>query len=564
MRCRRYRWSAVRSALRLQTVPKTGEARVNKSIRGRLNCHSLLPLLLCVACAVHPLFCAPPCRASAFSFRHRPDPRVTHPSPLLADLGSRHSSSALLSHGSAMSRRRAANKRKADGEVIAVEEDGQEERKEDKRSRADPAAAAAAASSSSAAAVASSSLSAVSAASSASHPRGELEEVVCSACYEPFGWADDSAHLPRTLPCGHPLCIQCCKQSLTLTPGSVLCPHEHGQIRIAIAGGVAAAAVSTAETWLRLLPPSSALIAALRNQASLMTRLGRQGARCSRSGCDSVVTHYCPEPTCGDLCSEHERKRHSLAMFQSHKASTVPIAQKAATFQCKLAGPAAMIRAKITDAVLQQQKEANLATAELKQIRLQAEQKERILLAKEKALAALRQTADRMAAADDSGVLDIEAERLEAAGPTAASARPLFDSAILHTLDESRVAALQSFLGAARPPKLIYRGSRDGFKASDWFRLCGGKSNLLTIIRAKGNGFVFGAFTPFQWPLEPVKVEGECIADPSGATFLFSLVNAHKRAVKLRLKKCENYRAGMLWKGYGPSQPTFEPMQLQS
>ena len=343
--------------------------------------------------------------------------------------------------------RRAANKRKGDDELFAAEQGGQQECKEDKRSKQAPAATvAAAASSSSAAANDSGSAHAMTgrrgrraasaaASAAASQPRGEVEEVVCSACHEPFEGADDSARLPRTLPCGHPLCSACCKQSLTLTPGSVLCPHEHGQIKISIPDGVAAAAISTVEGWLRLLPPRSDLITAIRNQASLMTRLGGQGARCSHSGCDAAVTHYCPD--CGDLCSAHERIHHSL-LFESHKAATVPIAQKARALQRMFAGPAAKIRAQTREAVAQQQSRLTLAEAELKRLELQVEQKRRQVQARKQKLAWIKQTANRMAAANDSAVFVLEAARLEAAAQARISTRGALNDSAAQRLRDSQ------------------------------------------------------------------------------------------------------------------------------
>ena len=49
------------------------------------------------------------------------------------------------------------------------------------------------------------------------------------------------------------------------------------------------------------------------------------------------------------------------------------------------------------------------------------------------------------------------------------------------------------------------------------------------------NGFICGAFTPVRWPADAA-TRHDHVADPSGRTFLFSLVNAHGRAVKLRLQ----------------------------
>ena len=180
----------------------------------------------------------------------------------------------------------------------------------------------------------------------------------------------------------------------------------------------------------------------------------------------------------------------------------------------------------------------------------------------EPAAAATASSASSSAAASSSSstvaaLLEPQADQLESTGSVAVSVpalHPIIDSTILNPLEESRVAALQSFLGDQRPlssAKLIYRGSRDGFKAEDWWRRCGGISNLLTIVKVRGNGFVFGAFTPFQWPiaLESSKPD---IADPSSTTFLFSLVNDHGRAMKLRLIKKKKDRAGMFFPNAGP------------
>ena len=50
----------------------------------------------------------------------------------------------------------------------------------------------------------------------------------------------------------------------------------------------------------------------------------------------------------------------------------------------------------------------------------------------------------------------------------------------------------------------------------------------------KGNGYVFGAYTHCSWPA----AEG-VVADPTGKSFLFSLVNAANKAVRFSLKDKE-------------------------
>ena len=474
-------------------------------------------------------------------------------------------------------------------------EDDGDEQKEDKRSKLEPAAAAASSSSSSAAAAASSpahpqlaptvagfssppaaaSLSAAAAASSSSRPLAELEDGVCSACHEAFECADSSARLPRTLPCNHLLCTSCIRNQLRLTAGYVLCPldQDHGQQKINTTqrrgqpqGSAAAAAgddPTTMEAWLREMRPANELIASIKNQQSLMTPIGQQGTRCSRPGCEAAVTQYCQD--CGDLCTTHQRKLHALEPFQSHKAKTMIIAEKSAYLrqqkQSKFAGSAAAIRAQANARLLQQQMHAQIAEDELKQIEVQLQQKRSELEAKEKTLSALQQTVNSMSAADDSTVLEMEADRLEAEEKAMRVPRPVIDSKVLNTLPDDRILALQSFLGADRlsKAKLIYRASRDGFAPKDWWRLCGGKSNLLTLIRVKRNGFVFGAWTPFQWPVSEPKNHSVKIADPMGTTFLFSLVNAHNRAIKLRLKESHKAHAGRVFSNpvCGPSQSTL-------
>lgn len=117
-------------------------------------------------------------------------------------------------------------------------------------------------------------------------------------------------------------------------------------------------------------------------------------------------------------------------------------------------------------------------------------------------------------------------------------------------------AALQSFLGAALPLRkttLLYRASRDGFAAKDYWRQCAGKSHTLTIVKVKGNGFVCGAYAAFQWPANAA-VKNVYILEPSRWTFLFSLVNAQNRPVKLRLKANQKNKAGDLAVSSGPGE----------
>jgi hypothetical protein len=45
---------------------------------------------------------------------------------------------------------------------------------------------------------------------------------------------------------------------------------------------------------------------------------------------------------------------------------------------------------------------------------------------------------------------------------------------------------------------LLYRGSRDGFAASNLHGKCDGQSKTLTVIETT-HGFIFAGFTPLAW-----------------------------------------------------------------
>jgi hypothetical protein len=68
---------------------------------------------------------------------------------------------------------------------------------------------------------------------------------------------------------------------------------------------------------------------------------------------------------------------------------------------------------------------------------------------------------------------------------------------------------------------LLYRGSRDGFKASDFNTHCNDKPNTLTIIQST-NGNIFGGFTSAQWDLSSSM-------QFDNKAFIYSLVNKENR-----------------------------------
>jgi hypothetical protein len=68
---------------------------------------------------------------------------------------------------------------------------------------------------------------------------------------------------------------------------------------------------------------------------------------------------------------------------------------------------------------------------------------------------------------------------------------------------------------------LIYRGSRDGFGATDFHEKCDGHSNTLVIVETR-NGFIFGGFSPCEWDSSFTYKQ-----DDSMRSFLFTLKNPH-------------------------------------
>ena len=69
--------------------------------------------------------------------------------------------------------------------------------------------------------------------------------------------------------------------------------------------------------------------------------------------------------------------------------------------------------------------------------------------------------------------------------------------------------------------ELLYRGSRDGFGASDFHRLCDNKGKTLTLIK-NTSGHAFGGFASIPWT-SPSSYEHK----KAPGSFLFTLTNMH-------------------------------------
>jgi hypothetical protein len=75
---------------------------------------------------------------------------------------------------------------------------------------------------------------------------------------------------------------------------------------------------------------------------------------------------------------------------------------------------------------------------------------------------------------------------------------------------------------------LLWRGSRDGFRANDFHGRCDGHPNTLTLVKDT-DGNIFGGFTPIAWEsyVGPTPDRMMPKADPSLRSFLFTLKNPH-------------------------------------
>jgi hypothetical protein len=115
------------------------------------------------------------------------------------------------------------------------------------------------------------------------------------------------------------------------------------------------------------------------------------------------------------------------------------------------------------------------------------------------------------------------------------------DSTILSGTQENSFLALTGFENKAF--SMLWRGSRDGFDAAAFHRLCDGKASTVTVIK-NTNGFIFGGFTSIPW-----SSSGNYKADRTA--FLFSLTNPSNTPLKMKVKIPED----AVWhhQRYGPA-----------
>ena len=113
-------------------------------------------------------------------------------------------------------------------------------------------------------------------------------------------------------------------------------------------------------------------------------------------------------------------------------------------------------------------------------------------------------------------------------------------SRILRMLDLPHLARF--FAGAdgagtlPHSPRLLYRASEHGYAPADFRARCTGRGATLTFVKVAGSNYCWGAYMAVEWPAVP---QGEFFVpalDPQAKSFMFSLVNAHGRPLKLKIK----------------------------
>jgi hypothetical protein len=105
---------------------------------------------------------------------------------------------------------------------------------------------------------------------------------------------------------------------------------------------------------------------------------------------------------------------------------------------------------------------------------------------------------------------------------------------------------------------LLWRGSRDGFRASDFHSRCDGHANTLTVILDTG-GNIFGGLTPVEWESRTPNSRWSDWAnlrkpDPCLKSFIFTLKNRHNvPARRFALNAEKNNGAIICPSNFGPN-----------
>jgi hypothetical protein len=106
---------------------------------------------------------------------------------------------------------------------------------------------------------------------------------------------------------------------------------------------------------------------------------------------------------------------------------------------------------------------------------------------------------------------------------------PPFDSNII-----SAVPEIFSVLGDKKS-QLLYRGSRDGFRATNFHARCDGHANTVTLILSTNN-CIFGGYAAVAW-----NSRAAYVPDPTLKSFLFTIKNPHNLAPRIFKQQSQAY-----------------------
>jgi hypothetical protein len=118
----------------------------------------------------------------------------------------------------------------------------------------------------------------------------------------------------------------------------------------------------------------------------------------------------------------------------------------------------------------------------------------------------------------------------------------------LPPLDSTIVSVTPTIFSVLRPKtfRLVYRGSRDGFRAIDFHNHCNGHQNTLTLISSM-NDCILGGYTPLAWGSQ-----FDYLSDPSLQSFVFTVTNPHNLSARIFRQK-QGERAIGAHPDYGPT-----------
>jgi len=142
-------------------------------------------------------------------------------------------------------------------------------------------------------------------------------------------------------------------------------------------------------------------------------------------------------------------------------------------------------------------------------------------------------------------VYSVETKKESASNPSGSSE---FDSVIIDPKQDLNL--VKSWLGRGKKHdlELIYRGSRDGFTASNFHQSCDDVGPTLVVCKSKAYEKVFGGYTSKNWS------QGENYVDDPEA-FLFSLSNSTKLPVSE--SSCAIYCSSMTGPTFGAGHDLF-------